>query len=374
MTQAQTTMVSEDLPHATRTSRDFCCTQARTRGLDPVGYAFPYDYFLLMETPLPWPGSVARTDLLPPETARLRQELIVDRLPDRWIKLLTLLVVPQPDTPAGMRRVLFLRRPSAPTGDALTAAEAAKGRTSAEEPPFSTFLKQEYLLPVEDAGPLSWALLRDPSALERFQPYRQATEHVRELLVCTHGTVDVACAKFGGDLFQRLLRTPQAQAGLVRPWRCSHFGGHVFAPTMLELPAGRFWAYVEGDAVERVVNRQGDVSALRDRYRGWSGHRSVWARVLERQGFLDHGWRWADYEQTSTVLREGEPIGDDDGHPGQPTWGEVTLAFRDPGSGRSGAYTGRVEAVEPILTPHTTGHPEPYPYAQYRVVWSRRTD
>lgn len=373
MTEAQTSVVS-NMPHATRVSRDFCCTAARARGLDPIGYAFPYDYFLLLETPLPWPGSVARTDLLPPETARLRQELIADRYPDRWVKLLVLLVAPQANTPAGMRRVLFLRRPSAPTGDVLAAVQAAEGMPPADEPPFHAFVKQEYLVPEGDAGPLSWALLRDPSALERFQPYRQHSEPVRELLVCMHGAVDVACAKFGGDLFRRLQRSPEARAGLVRPWRCSHFGGHVFAPTLLELPAARYWAYVEEDAVDLIVGQRGDVAALRDRYRGWSGHRSVWARVLERQGLLDEGWPWLGYQQTSTVLREGEPVGGENDHPAQPNWGEVTLDFRDPATGRAGAYTARVEQAEPILTPHTTGKPEPYPYPQYRVAWSRRTE
>jgi hypothetical protein len=357
-----------------RAQRAFCCTEARARGLDPIGYAFPYDYFLLIETPLPWPGSVAKTDLLPRAVAALRQELVVDRFPDRWIKLLVLLVAPQANTPAGMRRVLFLRRPAAPTADVLAAAEAAGGLSPAEEPPFRDFVKQEYLVPEADTGTLCWALLRDPLALEHFRDHRQNTEHVRELLVCTHGAVDVACAKFGGDLFRRLQRMPEMAAGLVRPWRCSHFGGHVFAPTLLELPNGRFWAYVEEEAIDAIVRQQGDVARLRDRYRGWSGHRSVWARVLERQGLLDEGWRWLGFDQTSTVLREGPPKSGDDGHLAQPAWGEVTLDFRDPATGRSGAYTARVEQVESIFTPHSTGKPEPYQYPQYRVAWWRRAD
>jgi hypothetical protein len=321
---------------------------------------------------LPWPRDAALNPrILPKEIQTLRQQLIADRYPDRRVKLGITLLAPHASTPAGYRRILFMRRPSAPAGDVLAAADAAEaaGDTApAIEPPFARLLKWEYLLPEAELGPLAWALLRDPAALPGFDRYRQPTEKIRELLVCTHGAVDAACARFGGPLERKLRMLAAASGGRLRAWRCSHFGGHVFAPTVLDLPESRYWAYVEDDVLPGIVGRRGDHTRLYDRYRGWSGHRSVWARVAERAALMAHGWAWFDYEQSSELLAEGERPPSEDGHETEAAWGEVRLVWRDPATGRSGGYLARVEQVEPIATPHTTGHPEPYPYHQYRLT------
>lgn len=352
---------------------DFCSVLARQRGLDPIGYAPPFDYRLFVETPLPWPRDAVQQDRrLPPEVRALRQQLILDRPPDRRIKLGLTLLAPHASTPDGLRRVIFLRRPSLPAGDVLALADAAAagaGAPPVAAPPFSTFLREEYLVPEAELGRLCWALLRDPAALPAFQRRRLPSQSSRELLVCTHGAVDAACARFGGPLERRLGQLAAAAGGRLRAWRCSHFGGHVFAPTVLELPDCRYWAYVEEDVVAEIAERRGDHTRLYDRYRGWSGHRSVWARVAEREALMAHGWPWFDYEQASLVVAEGERPPAADGHEAEATWGEVRLDWRDPATGRRGAYRARVEQTPPVATPHTTGHIEAYPYHQYRVAW-----
>lgn len=72
----------------------------------------------------------------------------------------------------------------------------------------------------------------------------------RDLMVCTHGSRDACCAKFGYPLYRSLRE--QADAAGVRVWRCSHLGGHRFAPTLLDLPSGRMFGRVD----------EGDVGAL----------------------------------------------------------------------------------------------------------------
>jgi hypothetical protein len=55
-------------------------------------------------------------------------------------------------------------------------------------------------------------------------------------LVCTHGTRDRCCAKWGMPVFEALRqRDPE------RVWQSSHLGGHRFAPTFLTLPDGLLW-------------------------------------------------------------------------------------------------------------------------------------
>ena len=352
-----------------RSAPAFCCTKARARGLDPIGYANPFDYYLLIETPLPWPRDKIASTALPPEVATIQRTLIRDRPRDTRVKISVILLAPHPSTPPGQRRVFFLRRPSAPSGDLLAAVDNPS--VAAEEIPFARLVKDEYLVPEQDAGALCWALTRDPDALPRFDVARQETEHVRELLVCTHGTVDAACARFGGGLYNQVSRLERELGGAIRAWRCSHFGGHVFAPTMLELPSSRYWAYLDEETTELVARQRGDIERLRGYYRGSAGHRSAWARVVEREAMLRAGWEWLDAEQQSVVLVEGEPLPSDDGHDPEPTWGEVRLTYRHPTTGQSGAYEARVERTDPIVTPHSTATPDTYPYAQYRVAWLR---
>lgn len=52
-------------------------------------------------------------------------------------------------------------------------------------------------------------------------------------LVCTHGTHDRCCAKFGNSVYQQLERSAGDDA-----WQVSHIGGCRFAPNVVVLPQG----------------------------------------------------------------------------------------------------------------------------------------
>lgn len=325
------------------TSQSFCNLSARDKGLDPIGYAGACDLFVTFELPLPWPYDLWRSDGMPEEVRRLIEVWYGDPNTPRP-RLRPLAVAPDPvySSPEH-RRVMVHRRPSAP---------------------FTNFAKEEYSLPEAQLGPFIWALLMAPNELPAFEAYREPDRPTRDLLICTHGAVDAACAKFGFPLYRSLRN--RAQDG-VRVWRVTHFGGHVFAPTLLELPAGRYWAYLEGEALAQLLARTGDVSGLYGHYRGWSGLDSSFLQAAEREVWRLEGWAWLDYEKRGVTLGRGERVPDLDEH----AWEAVRLEFRRP-DGTAGAYEAHVELAPSVVTPHSTSSEECYAYPQYQVTWLNR--
>lgn len=208
-----------------------------------------------------------------------------------------------------------------------------------------------------------WALFEAKATLPQFDAYRVNHEHApRDLLVCTHGTIDVACAKFGYPLY-RHLRDTYADEHL-RVWRVSHFGGHVFAPTLIDMPTGHYWAYIGEAQADQIVQRQGDVTKLRGHYRGWSGLPDGFAQAAERELWQQMGWAWFDYARTGEVIAQ-------DHDPAKPTWAEVSLAYQPPGCALQ-CVTQPVEVTHWIETVGSTDQAARYPYAQYAVTAARK--
>ena len=107
------------------------------------------------------------------------------------------------------------------------------------EPPFRAYGRSEYLIPPHELVAALRVMADDPGAAD-LDAYRQEPAATRDLLVCTHGAVDACCAKFGYPVYRRLQQIA-AESELpvpVRVWRCTHFGGHRFAATLLDMPEG----------------------------------------------------------------------------------------------------------------------------------------
>jgi hypothetical protein len=156
-----------------------------------------------------------------------------------------------------------------------------------------------------------------------------------EVLVCGHGRRDPCCGRWG-----TLLHAELAARGIdARVWRCSHTGGHRFAPTAITLPDGRAWAYADAALLEGVLARTGDVLALAAHDRGSTALDS-WAQVVERALFIEHGWPWLDgqVEAVRTDVAQDRQSA------------EVDLTFRL-GDGTPGAVRGHVEVTRilPVL-------------------------
>jgi hypothetical protein len=193
---------------------------------------------------------------------------------------------------------------------------------------------------------------------------------VRDLLVCTHGSVDAACSKFGYPIYAQLRRIAAASGGQLRTWRTTHFGGHVFAPTLIDMPHGSYWAYIGSEEAELLAQQQGDASWLHGHYRGWAGLPAPFLQLLERELFVRYGWEWRRYAKAGRVLAQDESVEPDEHGHREPAWAEVQLDYSAPGGAR-GSATARIELATRLDVIHTSGQNETYPYPQYRIAWLR---
>jgi hypothetical protein len=334
---------------------DYCNALALERGLHPAGHADSFaEDLLLLEAPLPWRRELYQVAGALPQQAIDLYALWLQRyqagLPYNHRAVL---LAPDPHySQPGYRRVLFYTRPQGA---------------------FAEFPLSEYLVPEAEAGALVWALYKDRERLATFERYRRPTTAAggrarRDILVCTHGTVDVACARFGYPLY-RHLRDYYAGDDL-RVWRASHFGGHVFAPTLIDLPTGHFWAYVMKPQAQRIVQRSGDVADLAGHLRGWAGLATDYEQAADCALWQREGWAWFDCARQGQILAQtesesgesasGEPVS------GEPAAATVRIAYTPP-NGAAGAYTAHVAVTHTVVTRHSTAGEGEYGYPQFAV-------
>ncbi|ACK73825.1 Sucraseferredoxin family protein (plasmid) [Gloeothece citriformis PCC 7424] len=305
----------------------FCSIVSKANGEDPIGTAGYYTHWIILEMVQPWPAGLwVEHPILTPLFQRfsiLRQE--------QGIAIRPLVIAPDRDySVPKSTRVIYYRRP---------------------RKRFAKFEKQEFILPKEPdedfsqlITPLAIALLEQSQFLSDFDCYRQETESIREILVCTHGNVDVACARFGYPIYEQLKSNYGSNNKSLRVWRCSHFGGHQFAPTLVDLPEGRYWGHLESEILDLLINRHDSPEKLRRFYRGWAGL-SQFEQIVDREIWLQQGWDWFDYE------KEGQIIAiDENNEEWEADWAEVRINFSSIDGKITGAYQGRVEVSHQIMT------------------------
>ncbi|HEX2034023.1 MAG TPA: sucrase ferredoxin [Chloroflexota bacterium] len=227
----------------------------------------------------------------------------------------------------------------------------------------ATFERQEFLVPQQEAVPLAQCLLQGaPADLLDFQRYRAdppGAPPVRDILVCTHGSVDACCATFGYPLYHLLRRRYGVPSGgRLRAWRVSHFGGHRLAPTLIDFPEGRYWGHMTASAIDGLVRRNVPVTSLRRHYRGWGGLQTPFEQVAEREAFVREGWAWIDYLKTGHLLEGGE--GGDRAR--------VRLDFRSADGSVRGAYDVTVEVRGTVPAVHCREGGEPWRAKQYTTT------
>lgn len=313
----------------------FCSVISKANGEDLIGTAGTYDTFLLIEAKPPWSGAIWL------EAGTMPQQ-VLDALQQAWdrgLNLRPLAIAPDCDySQPGSVRVMFYQRPAKQ---------------------FAEFERQEFIIPVAQLGALVMAILNQPDDLPQFASYQQ-TGTVRDLLVCTHGNYDVACSRFGYPIYQQL-RKSYATGDHLRVWRCSHFGGHEFAPTLIDLPIGQYWGHLEPDILEQLINREGDVTALRSFYRGWAGL-TKFEQIAEREIWMQEGWKWLNYQKFGQVLVI------DPSDAASPDWARVRIDFTSSNGRISGAYETNIEATGTVKTMWTSSKDEPLSEVmQYQV-------
>jgi hypothetical protein len=182
--------------------------------------------------------------------------------------------------------------------------------------PFSRYVVREYAVP-RGAGELeamAHEVLEGDDSLAAFDQFRLQRPARRHFLVCTHGQVDVCCAKFGIPAYQQIRASSGAQA-----WRATHFGGHRFAPTLREFPSGYMWGFTDEAALASLLTKGPAFEQLAPKMRGWSGVPGP-VQLLDREGFRRFGWAWCDFPREGEVL-----VGDSD----ERRW-EVRLSYLSP--------------------------------------------
>lgn len=211
---------------------------------DPCGTAGEYETILAIEVPGPWPHDVG-------EISELWSGF------DPSIRALAVLPL---------------------------AGEAADGRVTAwRRAAGGNFVGTDYTL----AAGANHA--KEVAAIAAGEPTSNvvATPAPNEIFVCGHGQRDRCCGNFGVRLEAQLAGRHSG----VRVRRCSHLGGHRFAPTAITFPDARWWAYLDTDLVDRIFADDIDPALLASHYRGRGGLHAA-AQLVERQLFAELGAAW----------------------------------------------------------------------------------
>ena len=337
-----------------------CAVLTRDRGEDPVGHAFPYNRIIIAELPKPWPrrvingpgASQALVDLVDHfQTLRRRahQEDGEAGVKAQGLNVALIHVAPDPlYSSPGHRRVLHLSRP---------------------KEPFSAYCKEEFQAPEADVAGLLEALLYQKSTHQWQEALEKSAGGVRELLVCTQGSVDTCCGTFGYPLYSQLRRLADSAAGELRVWQATHFQYHRFAPVVLDLPEARVWGAVSPDRAETLALRNRPPYTLRNCYIGWAGVEQGYMQAAEREALIREGWDWTTYRKSGRFIQldEGEERA------------QVQLDFASSDEEIAGSYLATVRVVEHV--PGLVGCLSPgqsRDTAQYcvsgikRRVWARK--
>jgi hypothetical protein len=251
-----------------------CSLAARAADEQPEGWAIVGRRFLLVEVPLPWPARIETAAAFPPGLAEL---LATRDQHDPYVEA----IVPDPEYAApGRTRVVLFDRPD----------RAARA-----------FQRTEHLIPIAEVTSLVAAWL-DRKATIDAGPTEPST---RDIVVCTHGSHDACCGRFGAPLYREL--RDRFGRGDVRIWRGSHTGGHRFAPTLIDLPTGRSWARLEPHQLDTLIDHAESPGTLRGHYRGWAVLPTFYERLVEAELLFGQGWEWLDRHVAGTLV-EGHPF------------------------------------------------------------------
>ncbi len=124
----------------------------------------------------------------------------------------------------------------------------------------------------------------------------------RDILVCTHGSHDTCCARYGNPFYAEAVDlVSELELNDVRVWKSSHFGGHRMAPTAIDLTDGRYYGNLDRTSFQSLLTRTGDIECLNKIYRGW-GILQNEIQVFERELIMLYGWDWFNYKVTGQMI------------------------------------------------------------------------
>lgn len=365
----------------------YCSVTAKANKEDPIGTAVTARLWLFIEVPQPW----AKNPWVKDSSGRSGDSKLaqlgelfdaIERYPQLWQDLRILAIAPDKvvSTPS-KRHVFFYGQP--------------QGAATA-------YTQQHYHIPTEQLCDLVRSLIfpsgqtsnhssqrhsqQYAQPIDRFTPYKQPV--TRDLFICTHTNYDLACGRFGTPLY-RTLRQQYAKAQQLNIWQTTHFGGHNFAPTLIDFPTGQFWGHLEAnnpELLDSLIHRQGDLTQLARFYRGCSRF-SKWTQIAERSLWMQQGWDGVNAPKSTRIIRQDPGAL---GHrllrwilPWVPTirarillkkltekltWADVEICWEAYNGKPSGRYIARVEKSHTVISQLKSGiEADLVPVAQYQV-------
>ncbi|MBV6627541.1 MAG: sucrase ferredoxin [Rivularia sp. (in: Bacteria)] len=254
--------------------KNFCSDNSRQAAEDIIGTATNNQTYVLIECPTPWSSDAFSSKWVPQSLQLLVKEAKRAKLPIKFQ-----LIANDFSHKADSTKLLIFHQ---------------------EEGGGKGYSKREFKLEnIEQAASaikkwlwgknLKWEI--DASA-------------TRDILICTHGSHDRCCARYGNPFYFHA-KNLISDMGLdnVKIWRSSHFGGHRFAPTMIDLPEGRYYGNLDIQSLKSILTHTGDIKRFKDIYRGWGIlPRSI--QIVERELILRYGWDWFNYKAAGRIVEE----------------------------------------------------------------------
>lgn len=250
-----------------------CSVVSRESGDDPAGSAGAFHAALLVEVAPPWGQDISRSRRFPDG---LRDVLATAQQAGLFQKFTAFM--PEKDrSVAGHTRVFRFSRPD----------------TGMDAGAFSRYEKAEFLIPDAELSS-SFGGIFSGSHEYAVEENRDA----REVFVCVHNNRDVCCGRFGTELHRAL---KEVESRELRLWRCSHLGGHRFAPTMMDFPTGTVWGHANPQTAASLVRHEMDPAEAGRLYRGWPGLASRYEQISDREILTREGWGWLDTPRSGKV-------------------------------------------------------------------------
>lgn len=244
--------------------RFFCSDRSRCIQEDPIGTATPIETYVLLEAALPWTSSAWET----PSLAEGLKETI-DHIKAHYPGTRCLLINQDQTRFRRQRSLILYQRQS--------------------QDLVSRFDRYEFVIerPEEAIEILQNFFVNRFSKTFIIRP-------TQDVLICTHGSHDQCCARHGNPFYVQSKRMVRSLSTDVQVWRCSHFGGHRFAPTAITFPDGRVYARLNSFSLKSILMRSGSLDLMvQSIYRGSSLVPSE-LQALERLLLLRFGWAWME--------------------------------------------------------------------------------
>jgi len=254
----------------------FCAQESRNSGEDPIANGENFTVYILIECPPPWTTNAFNSKVVPSNLQVLQQE--IESLDDSVIFLL--IHNEHLQQQASTRVIIYQQDYSLSKG----------------------YSKYEFnVSDINDVAPIIRKYLFDKKL-----DINYTESPTRDILVCTHGSRDKCCARYGNPFYRQaksivnnlLLKD-------VRIWQSSHFGGHRFAPTAIDFPGGRYYARLDADSFTAILTKTGNIELIKNIYRGW-GILPTAAQVLEREMMLMYGWEWFNYKVAAQIIEKSD--------------------------------------------------------------------